>query len=418
MNRKSKELKPVVVLSTHNTGLGVIRALGKHGVPIVAIYYQKQDMGYVSKYVKEKVPAPHPEKSEEQFISLLIDCAKRYGNSVLIPADDATLVAASKHKAMLENYYTVACAEWEITKRIIDKKYTYELAESLGIPAPKTIVPQNETDVREYAENVTYPCLVKPRQSHRYFEIFRKKMLKVENPDELMFAYNEASQAGIKVLLQEYIPGEDSAGVNYNSYFWNNKPLVEFTAQKVRISPPEFGVPGVVVSKHIPELLTPGRRILQALGYNGYSCTEFKKDTRDGVYKFMEVNGRYNRSLLLSIKCGINFPLIEYKHLSQGEVPSTADYEDGIYWIDSAKDLSASIQYKKRAQFSLIQYIKPYLKPHTFAVLDIRDPMPFAKRCINILCMIWQAFFKANKSAEQFETISCGKTYEERCNPT
>jgi predicted ATP-grasp superfamily ATP-dependent carboligase len=405
MNQRLRELKTAVVLSAHNTGLGVIRALGKHGVPIVAIYYQKQDMGYVSKYVKEKVLAPHPEESEKQFIGLLIDCANCYGNSILIPADDATLVAVSKNKALLANYYIVACAEWTIAQRFIDKKYTYTLAESIGIPAPRTIAPKNESDAEEYAESTTYPCLVKPCQSHRYFEAFRRKVVKVKNADQLMSAYKQASQAGMEVLLQEYIPGEDSAGVNYNSYYWNNKPLVEFTAQKVRLSPPEFGVPAVLVSKHIPELLTPGRKIIQALGYNGYSCTEFKKDARDGVYKLMEINGRHNRSLLLSVKCGINFPLIEYNHRVLGEIPSTINYRKGIYWIDLTKDLVASIQYRKRSKFSLTRYIKPYLKPHAFAVLGITDPMPFVKRCIGILSMAWEAIFKVKKSVEQSQTI-------------
>jgi predicted ATP-grasp superfamily ATP-dependent carboligase len=412
MDKRFRELKPAVVLSTHNTGLGIIRALGEHGVPIIAVYYQKNDMGYLSKYVKQKILAPHPEESEKQFVDLLIDCAKCYGNGILFPADDATLVAVSKNKSLLANYYIVACAEWTIAQRFIDKKYTYTLAESIGVPAPKTVVPQNESEVKEYAESAAYPCLVKPCQSHRYFEVFRRKMLKVKNADELVSAYRQASQAGMEVLLQEYIPGEDSAGVNYNSYCWDNKPLVEFTAQKVRLSPPEFGVPGVLVSKHIPELLTPGRKILQALGYNGYSCTEFKKDARDGVYKFMEINGRHNRSLLLSVKCGINFPLIEYNHRVLEEIPSTINYRKGIYWIDLTKDIVASFQYRKRSRFSLIRYIKPYLKLHTFAVLGIKDPMPFIKRCISILSIAWEAIFKAKKPVEQSQTILFGETYE------
>jgi hypothetical protein len=40
---------PAVVLSTHNTGLAVIRALGENGVPIIAVHYQNRDMGYVSR---------------------------------------------------------------------------------------------------------------------------------------------------------------------------------------------------------------------------------------------------------------------------------------------------------------------------------------------------------------------------------
>lgn len=409
MSKRLRELKPAIVLSAHNTGLGIIRALGSNSIPIVAIYYQKRDMGYISRYAKEKILAPHPEESEKQFIDLLIDCANCYGNGILIPADDATLVAVSKNKTLLSNYYIVACSEWTIAQRFIDKKYTYRLAESIGIPIPKTIVPQNKSDVEEYAESVTYPCLVKPCQSHRYFEVFRRKMLKVKNAEQLISAYKQASEVGMDVLLQEYIPGDDSAGVNYNSYYWYNEPLVEFTAQKVRLSPPEFGVPGVLVSKHIPELFLPGRKILQALGYNGYSCTEFKKDARDGIYKLMEVNGRHNRSLLLSVKCGINFPLIEYNHRVLGEIPSAINYRKGIYWIDLTKDLAASVQYKKRSQFSLIQYIKPYLKPHIFAVLSIKDPMPFIKRCIDIFGMAWNAVFKVKKSVEQSEAILLGE---------
>ena len=309
----------------------------------------------------------------------------------------------------MENYYILTCPEWMITQAFIDKKYTYKLAESIGIPAPKTISPRDKNDVEEYAESATYPCLIKPCQSHRYFEVFRRKMLKVKDVDELMSAYNQASEAHMEVLLQEYIPGDDSSGVNYNSYFWDNKPLVEFTAQKVRLSPPEFGVPGVLISKHIPECITPGRKILQALGYNGYSCTEFKKDERDGVYKFMEVNGRHNRSSLLSVRCGINFPLIEYNHRVLGKMMSTNNYKKEIYWIDLTKDLAAGIQYRKRLGFSLIQYIKPYLRPNTFAVLSINDPMPFIKRCIDILGMVWRAIFKIDKPEEQSQTMLLGE---------
>lgn len=398
-------MKPAVVLSTHTTGLGIIRSLGQHGVPIVAVYYGKSDMGYVSKYVEDKVLAPHPEKSENQFVNLLIDIAKRYSNSILIPADDATLVAVSKNKTILANHYIVACTDWAIAQRFIDKKYTYDIAESVGIPTPKTIVPQNISDAKKYSKSADYPCLVKPCQSHRYAELFGRKLLKVRNAGELMSAYKQAFEAGMDVLLQEYIVGDDSDGVNYNSYYWNSESLVEFTAQKVRLSPPDSGVPSVVISKHIPEVLLQGRKMLQALGFNGYSCIEFKKDTRDGTYKLLEVNGRHNRSLLLSVKCGINFPLIEYNHLVRGAIPSPTTYRTGVYWIDFTKDLCAIIQYRRKAKLSLIQFIKPYIKSHAFAVLCIKDIMPFIKRCICILGMALEIIFKSKKQQRQSQTI-------------
>lgn len=380
---------PAIVLSSHVIGLGVIRALGSNGVPVVAVYYEKNDMGYTSRYVSEKIFAPHPEKYEAQFINLLKDCAARFRGSLLIPADDATLSTVSRHKSLLENYYTVACTEWGITKRFIDKKYTYALAETIGVPAPKTIVPASMEDVEKYGRDIQYPCIVKPCQSHLYFELFRKKMTQVENLSQMREVYKEAVNAGVDVMLQELIPGDDTQGVNYNSYFWDGEPLAEFTAEKVRLSPPKFGVPRVVISKDIPEIIEPGREIIRALGYYGYSCTEFKRDIRDGIYKFMEVNGRHNRSGILSTHCGMNFPWIEYNHLIREKLPTVNVYRKNIYWIDEFNDAAHSAKYWKEERYSLFQYIKPYIKPHVFAVFALKDPMPFFKRIFNICKQIF-----------------------------
>jgi len=376
---------PAIILSSHTAGLGVIRALGIKGVPIVSVYYDKNDMGYVSKYVKERVLAAHPEQHEEHFIGQLMDYAKKKGKGLVIPADDATLSVVSKHKSVLEKYHIVACPDWNITERIIDKKHTYALAERIGIPLPRTIVPKSLDELEQYGKSIDYPCLVKPCESHRYYEVFKRKMVRVENIVDLVSAYIQATDQGLEVMLQEYIPGEDDRGVNYNSYWCDGEPLVEFTAEKVRLSPQGFGVPSVVISKEIPEVLEAGRMILKAMGYSGFSCTEFKKDTRDGVYKFMEVNGRHNRSASLAMKCGINYPWIEYQHLVDGKIPAVSTYSHGIYWIDEFRDAYRYVEQCRKGRFSLIHQIRPYLKSNVFAVFDLRDLKPFIKRCIDMM---------------------------------
>jgi predicted ATP-grasp superfamily ATP-dependent carboligase len=215
--------------------------------------------------------------------------------------------------------------------------------------------------------------------------VFGTKMIKAHTIDEMTTAYQQAVNAGMEVMLQEHIPGDDTHGVNYNAYFWDGKPLVEFTAEKVRLAPQGFGVPRVVISKKIEEVLEPGRKILKAMGFYGYACTEFKRDARDGKYKLMEVNGRHNLSSLLSVKCGINFPWLEYRHLVLGERPSPSDFRTGIYWIDLTKDVIYSVRHYRQERYTFSQYLRPYVKPHTFAILSISDPMPFLKRCFDIL---------------------------------
>jgi D-aspartate ligase len=380
-----EEMKPAVVLSTHTMGLVVIRGLGTMGVPIIAVYYDEGDMGYVSRYVTQSVRAPHPKESEDQFVELLAESSSRFGGGLLIPTDDATVATVSRHKSRLERHYIVACTEWEITKQFIEKKHTYALANAIGVPAPKTMVPQSTEDVERYSRTIQYPCLVKPSQSHLYYEHFGEKMVRVDDFDQMLGVYQQAADAGLDVMLQELIPGDDSLGVSYHSYWWNGKPLVEFTAQQIRNGPPEFGSPRVMVSKRIPEVLEPGRRILEAMGFYGFSCIEFKQDPRDGVHKLMEVNGRHSRAEILDIRCGINFPWLQYRHLVHGELPLASDFETGVYWIALARDLGYSLKYRKQERYSLTDYLTPYLRPHAFATLDLKDPRPFIKRFTSLI---------------------------------
>ncbi len=381
---------PSIVLSAHTTGLGVIRALGMKGVPVISVSYGDSDMGHVSKYVRESIIAPHPEKHEKRFVQLLLECHARFGRSVLIPADDSTLMVVSRNRKMLERYFIVACPDYGVTEKVVDKKNTYALAELLGIPAPKTVLPHTPAELLAFAAVVGYPCIIKPCLSHVYYELFGFKAVKADDEAVLLDAWKKATAAGIEVMLQEYIPGDDANGVNYNSYSWDGKALVEFTAAKVRLDPPEIGVPSVVMSLTVPEVLDPGRRLLQGLGYSGYSCIEFKKDARDGVYKLMEVNGRHNRSTLLAVRCGINFPWLEYSHLVRGVEPVSCRYAEGVYWIDEYRDTHLLAQQLRKGKFRLLRYVLPYFRKHLFAVFDVDDPEPFLKRNGNLFKRFWR----------------------------
>jgi predicted ATP-grasp superfamily ATP-dependent carboligase len=390
-------MTPAIVLSSHTMGLGVIRSLGKVGIPVIVVSYEKSDMGYCSKYVKKKYFSPHPEREEKQFNSHLLDISEKFEGAELIPADDATLTTVSKNLNRLSIRFKVASPEWSVTEKFIDKKNTYELAHAIGVPAPISFSPEGLSEVKKYAEIIQFPCLVKPRLSHIYFEHLKKKMVKVFNKAELINAYNEANSIGSDIMVQEYIPGGDESGANYNSYFIDGIPVAEFTARKCRLNPPESGVPRVVKSLYMPELFENGRKIIKELGFNGFSCTEFKKDARDGKYKLMEVNGRHNRSGLLAFKCGINFPLIEYNHLTAGITPEKQNFRENIYWVDEVADLFGTLKYFRRERYSISAYIKPYKNQNVFAVFDRQDLKPVFKRGYDLFRIILSRIFSIFK---------------------
>ncbi len=155
MNNKTAIVIPCLI-----PGLAVIRSLGKKGVPIIALYYQKSEMGQVSKYIRQKVWVPNVLTSEDEFISFLLDKGKDWKGSLLLPCDEFEIVAISKHKHELQSAYVVAAPDWELLEKIVVKKHTYRLAEKLGIPSPKTVVPNSVEDIERFKNDIDYPCLV------------------------------------------------------------------------------------------------------------------------------------------------------------------------------------------------------------------------------------------------------------------
>src|SRR3954454_5024607 len=375
-----------IVASGSTHALGVVRGLGRRGVPVNVVSYDRRDIATSSRLVRDVIRAPHPDNDEAQFVKVLLEAAYRCPGSLLIPASDAALGAVARHKANLEDAGLIVAIDGaEVTETLLNKAKTFALARSAGVPGPATFAPADEDDVRRFCASAEFPAVLKPELSHIYRELVGVKWTRVDSAEEALRAYAVARSLSLEVVLQELIPGDEQCGAVYNSYFWNGEPLVEFTSRKIRNSPPETGSPSAVVSEWIPDVDGPGRRLLRAARSSGYSCTEFKRDPRDGQYKVMEVNARHNLSSLLATRCGLNFPLMQYQHLVDGVVPVQRDYERGIYWIDVTRDLQNLRHYLRRPGYSLGDFLQPYRRSHIFAVLDRHDIGPAATRGLDTM---------------------------------
>ena len=378
--RSRREVAPAFVISGHTMALAVVRALGENGVPVAVLHYDPRDTAHTSRYVVADVRVPHPLVDEAGFIEALVREAKRFGRPVVMPASDESVVAVSRNRAALLNDCLVAAPEWQVTQRFIDKSQTYALADANGVPCPRTLVPHSLSEAEAQAEAIGFPLLVKPSEGHLYYERFKRKMVRVADMAALRGAWIEAADAGLGVTIQEIIPGADSAVVNYNSYTWAGRPIAEFTARQLRKAPPAFGSPRVARSERIPEVIEPGRKILAAMGFNGFSCTELKRDSRDGIYKLMEVNGRHNLSGLLAVRCGLNFPLIQYRHLALGVLPDDCHFAAGVYWTDVFRDVGYSLAFIRTERHSPAAYVRPYARRQCDAIFDPNDLEPFWTR--------------------------------------
>lgn len=387
------DLRPAIVLGCHKIGLGIIRSLGQKNIPVVGVSYGRTDMGVSSKYLIAHYCCPHPDYDPAGFVSFLQNLGHKWEGSVLIPSDDATLIPVSMNLVALNPAFRVAAADWGVIEKCIVKKHTYSLASEIGVPCPKTLIPESREALVAFSREIDFPMIVKPTIGHRFYEKFRRKMVFVHNFEEMISTYCQMAESGIEVMIQEFIPGNDCRGANYNSFFAEGRIMIEATAQKVRLSPITIGFPRVVLSKWLPELLEPSAKFLRKLGYTGFSCIEYKMDVRDGVYKLMEINARLNLSSPLSTKSGINFPYIAYLYALTGEIQQQRlDFKEGIYWIDLGKDALESIRSCLRERYSIGDYLRPYFGPHVFSIFSIFDIGPSFRRLSDLLRSVFCRF--------------------------
>ena len=367
---------PAIVVSKAAQGLAVTRALGECGVRVVVAHWTDHDVARLSRHATEVVRVPQPERDGEAFVEALLALAPRFHGAVVIPTSDEAVRDLARRKRELGRHFVVACPDAAVAERFIDKRHTYELAAERGIAIPRTLVPSSIADLDRFDAQVMYPCLVKPRESHRWVWNFEGKMAVVRDVAEMRAVYRDAVAAGVDVVIQELIPGPDACGVNYNAYRVDGAVVAECTARKVRQAPPGFGLPRVVRSVEVPQVVEPGRAILEALGLEGFACTEFKYDARDRTFKLLEVNGRHNLSTLLSVRSGMNFPWISYRHLTSGSCPPVTRQRSGLYWIDETMELPQSLTRAGRDARPLREILRPWFRGHVFAVYDRHDRAP------------------------------------------
>jgi predicted ATP-grasp superfamily ATP-dependent carboligase len=111
------------------------------------------------------------------------------------------------------------------------------------------------------------------------------------------------------------------------------------------------------------------------LQLTGMLEVEFKRDPRDGLDKFLDLNLRAWGWHTLCIACGLDFPYAQYRH-ALGEVIHFSTPRYGRRWRRLITDIPAGIQEVRQGWSTPSEYLRSFLDPSVSSVLDWRDPLP------------------------------------------
>ncbi len=368
----------VVVLGSDFKALGVVRSLGRRGIPSAVIDNTPRS-AWFSRYTVKRLRWHGPMEGEA-FVNFLLRAGKEYHLEqwLLFPMQDDAVELVACHTGELAKIYQLVTQDWSVIRWAQDKRLTYRMAEEVGVPCPKTWYPTTEDELR--ALSITYPVIIKPAISIRFQYATRLKAIAVHNGEELLAQYRRTADIipPDEIMIQEIIPGYGQSQYSVATYCKDGDILLSMTARRTRQYPIDYGLGSSFVEAiEAPELLEPAQKLLHRMRVTGMVEVEFKLDHRDQQYKLLDINVRPWGWHTLCIACGLDFPYIQYRDvLGQAPAPITPRYSH--HWVRFITDIPAGIQEIRAGISKPIPYLRSYAGRTAFSVFDWRDPLPAA----------------------------------------
>lgn len=376
---------PVVVLVCHHhVGIGIVRSLGRLGVPVYGMDADRFSPAFFSRYCRGKFIWDLHGAPAQESIAFLDEVGRKIGRrALLIPTSDVGAMLVDEHAARLAEKFIFPQRDAALARSLCSKREMYYLAKKWNVDVPKTAFPQSRKDVLEYLSTARFPILVKPIYTLVPGLKFWRLAI-VNNQRELLDRYDAVEDpAAPNVMLQEYIPGGDEMTWVFNGYFDRNSECqVGFTGRKLRNFPAYFGQASLAVCAENQQVRTTTLEFMKHIGYSGPLDLGYRYDARDGKYKVNDINPRIGSMFRTFVGAnGIDVARALYQDMTgQPVVPASAP--EGRKWIVEDVDLLSSLRYWRDRKFTLREWMNSFsgIREMTFLAAD--DPLPLAGACM------------------------------------
>lgn len=286
-------MTPALVLgSAHTNSLEVIRLLGRGGIPQFSVATAGS---FVARSRWHRSLPGEPEGAGPSSLPELLASVSSEP-MVLIPCTDDWVLPVARLGLDLAARFPACVAPPESLEILLDKARFAEAVERFEVPHPRTIRVASEDDLAALPDSAFRSSFLKPCDSQAFGRRYGVKAFRFETRAEAAALFREARAAGLRLVLQEYIPGPPTRHYFLEGFVDRTGTLRACLAtRRLRMFPPDFGDGSYGVSIPAGEV-TPAidvvRRFLGELRYRGLFDAEFKYDARDGLFKALEINCR------------------------------------------------------------------------------------------------------------------------------
>lgn len=398
----SESLPPCIVLGLETQiGLGIVRELGRAGIPVIGMTHDENAIGLRSRYLARGYVVQPPRSPA--VLERIRAIGEEVGECFLLAVSEVNLGWLIRHESDVGSVKPILPhpAAFSI---VLDKQRTLEAARRVGIAVPHTAEPDSFESVAALAASFPFPAVLKwkdPVAIQSRLSDLGLPLLKAEyvyGPEQLLAIGRRYLPVGAWPLVQEFCPGQ---GLGQFFFMHEGKALRRFQHLRIAEWPPEGGFSSVCDALSLrqhAQLQEQSIALLRDIGWEGMAMVEYRHDPQTGRSVLMEINGRFWGSFPLAVHCGAGFSVLAYFVQGLGRLPALAEPRDDLRCrmvSTELKRLWRLVCQPGRVQDrsfviaparEIARFLVDFLRPRTrYYLWSADDPAPFLQDLRNFL---------------------------------
>lgn len=282
-------------------GLGVVRTLGRMGVPTYAMVEDRFTPVALSRLLAGSFV--HPTTGAEdtsELVSVLLEIGREIGRpAVAVAEGDEAAVLLAENADRLAEWFVLPPVPPALPRRVASKEGLHQICQEQGVPTPRTRSPVDRAELVAVSREWGFPVVLKDREPFTKLNDSAMGHTTVVHDEEELLARCGAAESP-SVIVQEYIPLDIAEEWFTHLYCGaGGIPRLVFTGHKFRSWPPKSGLTTRAWARRNTALSTLAGELCRAIGYCGIADLDWRFDRRDGRYKLVDFNPRFGQQFRL-----------------------------------------------------------------------------------------------------------------------
>ncbi len=392
--------RPAIVLSRALTGLATVRSLGRTGIPVHVIYFDRADAVRFSRHARSTFWFDESTLGSDALIDCIEQLAKRIGQAPpLLPTSDRDALLLADHRDRLASVVRLWTTQASRLHEIVDKNLLYRHARARALPLIPDCAGPDREDYERWTAAQPGPYIVKPNPTVPGARAFTRKNYIVADAAALLACVDKYGPANI--VAQRVVAGGD--GYIFDTYGLTSESgalLTIASHRRLRQCAPDYGatslgeIPVRGMDDVEAKLFAYASRLLDGLQFHGIFGIEWLLDRTSGELYLIDFNARPFLSIGHLTDSGMNLPHLAYLDLV-GQLPALerTPVLRHLFWVDLLRDLDARRAQAPGARVRLPQYLAQLMRCRSFGYLSLSDPLPAMARAGEMLQRIFTALF-------------------------